>query len=287
MTTNSDETARASALQFEKVRVQYPGRSAFAIDQVSLNARVGEITAVVGPNGSGKSTLVRALLRRVPLQGGSIHVGGTDLRAITPRAFARLAAVVPQREEPMMPVRVVEFVALGRHARRAAFGAMRGADARAVESAIDRVGVQEARNRRTDELSGGEWQRVRIARALAQEAPILILDEPTAFLDIAHEMAVFELLDALAGEGRAVLLVSHQLNLVARFARRIVLLHQGRVAANGTAEDVMRGEILERVYDWPLVVTRDPAVGAPALLPLRSSGIRRGAHVQGSPTDAP
>jgi iron complex transport system ATP-binding protein len=125
--------------------------------------------------------------------------------------------------------------------------------------------------RRTDELSGGEWQRVRLARALAQGGEGLVLDEPTSFLDIAHEMAVFELLSGLARDGQAVLLVSHQLNLVARFAARIVLLHEGRIAAHGTPADVMQKSVLERVYEWPLVVTHDPAVGAPALVPLRSA----------------
>jgi iron complex transport system ATP-binding protein len=110
---------------------------------------------------------------------------------------------------------------------------------------------------------------VRIARALAQDARALVLDEPTTYLDIAHEMSAFELLDALARRGQAILVVSHQLNLVARFAHRVVLLHRGVVAGAGTPADVMRGDVLERVYEWPLVVTRDPAVGAPALLPLR------------------
>lgn len=259
----------APSLRFDAVNVRYPQRTAAALDGVSLLARAGQITAVVGPNGSGKSTLVRALLRRVPLTSGAMFVGERSVADIAPRDFAQLAAVVPQREEPVLPLRVEEFVGLGRHAHRTAFGAMRTADRRAVSNAIERAGVADTASRRTDELSGGEWQRVRIARALAQETSLLVLDEPTAFLDIAHEMAVFELLDALAREGRTVLLVSHQLNLVARFAAHIVLLHTGHVAAAGTVDDVMRGEILERVYDWPLVVTRDPAIGAPALLPLR------------------
>lgn len=259
----------APSLRFDAVNVRYPQRTAAALDCVSLLARAGQITAVVGPNGSGKSTLVRALLRRVPLTSGAMFVGERSVADIAPRDFAQLAAVVPQREEPVLPLRVEEFVGLGRHAHRTAFGAMRTADRRAVSNAIERAGVADTASRRTDELSGGEWQRVRIARALAQETSLLVLDEPTAFLDIAHEMAVFELLDALAREGRTVLLVSHQLNLVARFAAHIVLLHTGHVAAAGTVDDVMRGEILERVYDWPLVVTRDPAIGAPALLPLR------------------
>jgi len=166
-----------------------------------------------------------------------------------------------------VPVR--ELIAFGRHPHRTGFAGWTAADDSAVSRAIELAGVGSLVDRSSDELSGGEWQRVRIARALAQRANALVLDEPTTFLDIAHEMSVFELLAALAGEGIAVLLVSHQLNLVARFAAQIVLLHGGTVAASGTPNDVMRGDVLERVYDWPVVVTRDPAVGAPALVPLR------------------
>jgi len=236
------------------------------------------ITAVVGPNGSGKSTLVRALLRRVPLGSGRVSLADDDVLGVEPRAFARAVAVVPQREEPGVALSVMEFASLGRHAHRGAFGGMSAADAAIVRTALLRAGADDNENRRIDELSGGEWQRVRIARALAQDTRVLVLDEPTTFLDIAHEMAVFELLDALAQEGRTILLVSHQLNLVARFASHIVLLDRGSVAAAGTANEVMRGETLERVYQWPLVVTRDPAVGAPAMLPLRGGGAFHTGH---------
>lgn len=262
------------ALDFERVSVRYAGHALRALDDVSVHALPGRVTAVVGPNGSGKSTLVRTLLRRAPMEQGQIRVGDAPLATFDARALARRIAIVPQREEPVLPLRVEEFVALGRHAHRSAFGGMRHDDRDAVQYALERAGITDAMHRRTDTLSGGEWQRVRIARALAQAAPVLVLDEPTTFLDIAHEMAVFELLDALAQQGQTVLLVSHQLNLVARFAAHIVLLHRGTVAAAGDADAVMRGEILERVYDWPLVVTRDPAVGAPALLPLRGRARR-------------
>lgn len=258
-----------SSLEFREVVVRYPGRLVNALDSVSFNVSPGIITAVVGPNGSGKSTLVRALLRRVVIHQGTVLVGNRTLASYDAREFARTVAVVPQREEPTMPLPVIDFVTLGRHAHRSALGALSIADRAAVQSAMSLAGADETSHRSTDELSGGEWQRVRIARALAQDAQIIVLDEPTAFLDIAHEMAVFELLDALARQGRTVLLISHQLNLVARFASQIVLLHEGRVAATGTAEDVMRGPILEKVYGWPLVITRDPAIGALSLLPLR------------------
>ena len=262
----------APSLSFENVAVQYAGRTTRALDGVSFVAQPGRITAIVGPNGSGKSTLVRALLRLTPLVSGTIRVGNDALPTLTPREMARRVAVVPQREEPTLPMQVDDFVALGRHVHRAAFGALRVEDRRAIDHALARAGMPAAAQRRTDQLSGGEWQRVRIARSLAQDSPVLVLDEPTSFLDIAHEMAVFELLDELARDGRTVLLVSHQLNLVARFASHMVLLHAGQVAAAGSPLDVMQGALLERVYDWPLVITRDPAVGALSLLPLRRRG---------------
>jgi iron complex transport system ATP-binding protein len=262
-------------LAFDQVTVQYHARSTPALCDVSLRAEPGRITAVVGPNGSGKSSLVRTLLRRAPVRVGRVTVDGRDIAALDARELAQRMAIVPQREEPVLPLLVREFVLLGRHPRRGAFGAPSKEDRDQVEQALARAGIADAAERHTDTLSGGEWQRVRIARALAQDTPAVVLDEPTTFLDIAHEMAVFELVDALAREGRTVLLVSHQLNLVARFADHIVLLHEGQVAAAGSADTVMRGEILEHVYDWPLVVTRDPAVGAPALLPLRGRGRAR------------
>ena len=141
-----------------------------------------------------------------------------------------------------------------------------------MDSAISVAGVDPLRDRPVDALSGGEWQRVRLARALAQDADGLIFDEPTAFLDIGHEMAVFELLHDLARAGHAVLVVSHHLNLVARFADRMVLLHHGVVAAAGSPADVMRADVLERVYEWPIVVREDQLVSALALVPLRSTG---------------
>lgn len=261
-------------IRFTDVRLRYPGAATPAVDGVSLEAMVGRITAVVGPNGSGKSTLVRALLGRIPLESGHIELDGFALPVTSRRTVARRMAVVPQREEPVFPISVRDYIALGRHPHGGPFAGRSVEDRAAIASAIARADVGMFVDRPTDALSGGEWQRVRIARALAQGGAALVLDEPTTFLDVAHEMAVFELLDALAREGQAILLVSHQLNLVARFADHIVLLHKGRVAADGAPSDVMRGEILERVYEWPLVVSRDPAVGAPVLVPLRGRGTR-------------
>ncbi|MDQ3998470.1 MAG: ABC transporter ATP-binding protein, partial [Gemmatimonadota bacterium] len=189
---------------------------------------------------------------------------------------ARRVAVVTQREEPGFRLPVTDYVTLGRYPHLGAWRTPGPADRRAVDRAIALADVGELADRAVDTLSGGEWQRVRLARALAQGGDAVVLDEPTTFLDIAHEMGVFELVSRLAREeGLAVLLVSHQLNLVARFADHMVLLHRGNVASAGTPAAVMRAEVLERVYEWPLVVTRDPAVGAPALIPLRRGAAGR------------
>ena len=260
-------------IHFDDVVLGYGARDP-VVRGVRFTAAAGHLTAVVGPNGSGKSTLVRALLGRIAVHGGAVRVDGRPIAGRDRREIARAMAVVPQREEPAFPLAVRDFIALGRFPHGGAFGGHTAADHAAIARAAERAAVEPFLARRTDELSGGEWQRVRIARALAQGARTLVLDEPTTYLDIAHEMAVFELMDALAREGHAVLVVSHQLNLVARFADHIVLLHRGSVAAAGTPADVMRGDVLERVYEWPLVVSRDPAVGAPVLVPLRGRGTR-------------
>ena len=275
MTAGPSSRSAVAALAFDNVQIRYPARPTLAIAGVSLEATYGTVTAISGPNGSGKSTLVRALLRRVPLAAGRILIDGTSLSSVPLRLAARQVAVVPQREELAFPLSVREYVMLGRFPHGRIWGGGSSDDAPAVAAAVARTGIDDLTMRQTDELSGGEWQRVRIARALAQGGRIIVLDEPTTFLDLGHEMAVFELLAGLAASGMAVLLITHQLNLVARFAHTVVLLHRGSVAAVGPPREVMAGATLERVYEWPLVVGQDPAVGAPMLSPLRSRDVPR------------
>ena len=264
-------------IAFQSVTMRYPGATRDALHDVSLEAARGALTAVVGPNGSGKSSLVRALIGRQPLAGGLVRVDGVPVASVARMTMARRVAVVTQREEAVFALPVRDYVALGRYPHIGGWRGLGVADHVAITRAVELTDLGAFMDRRLDALSGGEWQRVRLARAIAQGGDAIVLDEPTTFLDIAHEMLVFELLARLAHrEGLAVLLVSHQLNLVARFADRIVLLHDGRIAASGSAADVMRGPVLERVYDWPLVVARDPAVGAPSLIPLRRRTSARG-----------
>jgi len=253
-------------ITYRDVGVRYASRDRAALQGVSFEATRGRITAVVGPNGSGKSTLVRALLGSVHLETGRIEIDGTHIASLARREIASRVAAVTQREDVVFPLKVREYVQLGRYPRLGLWRSVSAADVAAVRRALDLTGADAFLDRALSQLSGGEWQRVRLARALAQGGDAIVLDEPTTFLDVGHEMHLFELLGRLASEGHAVLLVSHQLNLVARFAAHMVLLHHGRIEAAGTPDDVMQAGVLERVYEWPLVITRDPAVGAPTLI---------------------
>ena len=256
-------------ITFSDVVVRYAGAATNAVDGVTFDVPTGKLTALAGPNGSGKSSIVRALIRRAEVAAGVIAIDGRQVKSLSLSELALSVAVVPQREDATFPLRVNDYVALGRYPHLGLWKSPAPMDESAVREALVQADVAALADRDTDALSGGEWQRVRIARALAQKAPALVLDEPTTFLDVAHEMAVFELLHSLARSGLAVLLVSHQLNLVARFADTIVLLHEGRIATSGSADEVMRADTLESIYGWPVVISRDPAVGAPALVPLR------------------
>ncbi len=254
---------RASGLS-----VSYPRSPKPALDDVSIGLSAGELVAVVGPNGSGKTTLLRALLGTVPLTGGSVELLGRPLRAWGPQAMARTVGVVTQREESLFPLTVAETVSLGRYAHLGPVAAPGDADRRIVAEAMGRADVAPLAARRTDTLSGGEWQRVRIARALAQEPRLLILDEPTASLDIKHEMEVFELARGLAGQGIATLLVTHHLNLAARYADRLILLHEGACVVDGVPAEVLTPQHVTRVFEWPVAITTW-CDGAPQIVPLK------------------
>jgi iron complex transport system ATP-binding protein len=250
------------------VTARYPGAGEAAVEAVSLGLSAGELVAVVGPNGSGKTTLVRALLGVVRLSRGHVVVLGRPLETWRGPELARVVGVVSQREETLFPLTVEQTVTLGRYAHLAPLASPSDRDRAVVEEALARADVIGLRSRRTDTLSGGEWQRVRVARALAQEPRLLVLDEPTASLDVRHEMEVLELVRRLSGQGIATLLVTHHLNLAARYADRVVLLHRGRVVADGPAASVLTGALVARVFDWPVAVIpwRD---GSPQVVPLK------------------
>jgi iron complex transport system ATP-binding protein len=264
---------------------RYPESAHPAVLELSLDILEGATTAVLGPNGSGKSTLLRLLLGILPPSAGTVEFGGTPVARWGRDALAKAVGVVPQGEETVFPISVREMVAMGRYPHLGAWRREGDADRRAVEEAMRRCDVWDLAARPVSTLSGGERQRARVARALAQQAPTLALDEPTQALDVAHEMAIFELLRDLGHGGKTVLLVTHNLNLAARYADRLVLLHRGRVAAEGTPAQVLTRENVERVYGWPVEIVPHPGpgpdTGAPQVVPLAGDQCVRMTHGEG------
>jgi iron complex transport system ATP-binding protein len=256
-----------SGWRAEGITFRYPESDRPALAGVSMEARAGGCTAVLGPNGSGKSTLLRVLLGTAGPHAGTAEFDGRPLAGWTRPELARAVGVVPQEEEGAFPMPVRELVGMGRYPHLGPWRREGAADRRAVEEAMRRCDVAALAERPIARLSGGERQRARIARALAQEPRALALDEPTAALDVAHEMAIWELLRDLGRAGTTVLVVTHNLNLAARYADHLVLLHRGEVAAAGTPAQVLTRDAVERVYGWPVRVVPHPGPGPDAGAP--------------------
>lgn len=255
-------------LEARNVTVRYRRAARAALRDVSCRIEAGRLVAAVGPNGSGKTTLVRALSGLVPLEQGSASVGGREVTAWPRNELARVVGVLPQREEILFPLTVEETVMLGRYARLGPVARTGEADRVSVRAALERCDVVGLAGRTVDSLSGGEWQRVRLARALAQQPRTLMLDEPTASLDVRHEMELFELFRVLVDDGLAALVITHHLNLAARFADHILLLNEGELVAEGAPAEVLTRETLGEVFEWPVAVTRW-LDGSPQIVPLR------------------
>lgn len=262
-----------TAFRVESLTFRYPGAARPAIDGVALEVPRGSFYGVLGPNGSGKSTLLRLLLGALRPGAGTVLYAGRDIHGWNRRDLARHVGVVPQSEELAFPLSVRQLVAMGRYPHLGPWRGQRPVDSRAVRDAMATCDVSGLADRPVSTLSGGERQRARLARALAQEPETLVLDEPTASLDIQHEMSIFRLLRRLA-DRRAVtvLLVTHHINLAARYADRVLLLDAGRAVAEGTVADVFRHDVIEAVYRWPIALTRHPGpgpdAGAPQVVPL-------------------
>lgn len=219
------------------------------LENVSLTMEAGEIVALLGPNGAGKTTLMRAGLGLAPLSGGQALLNGADPRGLSARERALRAAYLPQRPQSIWPISVESLVALGRYAHGAAPERLGAQDAAAVDAALMACGLAHLRARGMDELSGGEKARAHLARALAQHAPLLVLDEPTAGLDPAQALAVADIVRAHAAAGGAVLFSTHDVALAVRAAPRVLLLRQGRVVAEGATAAALTPEALEAAYE--------------------------------------
>jgi iron complex transport system ATP-binding protein len=254
-----------SAIELQGVTVVLGGRP--VVDGIDASVGEGEWLALIGPNGAGKTTLLRAIARLLPFS-GFISLGGRSIRDLARGELARLIAVVPQ--EPSTPpwMTVAEYVLLGRTPHLGALAKEGRRDREAAAQALARLDLLEFRGRRLGTLSGGEKQRAVVARALAQEAKIVLLDEPTAALDIGHQQQAFDLLDALRAEsGLTLVAAMHDLTLAAQYADRMVLLDSGRVAADGTPRDVLTEELIASHYGASIDIV--PVGGRIAVIPRR------------------
>lgn len=254
-------------LRARDLTFRYPHGERDAVGGVSLDVAAGEMVALLGPNGSGKSTLLRLLLGALKPAEGDVSLMDRAIDDWRREDVARAVGVVTQSEELAFPVTVRELVAMGRYPHLGAWRREGTADRAAIGRALERCGVTALAGRSVLELSGGERQRARVARALAQEPRTLLLDEPSASLDIAHEMSLFELLAELRGDGVTIVLVTHNVNVAARYADRLVLLDRGRIAAAGAPAGVLTREIIEPVYHWPVVIRHED--DAPQVVPRR------------------
>lgn len=255
------------ALEAIDLRVGH-GRGRDVLVGLDLAIAPRSVTALVGPNGSGKSTLLHALARVLSMRDGEVRLQGRPLAALGTREIARRLALLPQNATIPAGTTVAELVAQGRHPRAGLLGILGAQDDAAVAGALEVTGMTMWADARADRLSGGQRQRAWIAVALAQQTDLLLLDEPTTFLDVGHQVAVMHLIERLRSEeGKTVVMVLHDLNQAARHADRLVVLHEGRIVADGPPEEVLTVALLHEVFGLDAVVVPDPVTGRPMFVP--------------------
>lgn len=289
--SNERQVSSVEAIAYDASRIAYEIRSVrfrygagssdgagWVLDDVGFQVEAGEVLGIVGPNGSGKTSLLKILANILSPQQGMLRLFDDDLATLTPQDMARLVALVPQDTQQSFPFTVAETVMMGRFAQRrqswwsGGFGWEDESDVAVVAQAMDMVDIAHFAQRLVPDLSGGERQRTVIARALAQSPRVLLLDEPTAFLDLQHQVDICRVIRQLKEErGFTIVLVSHDLNLVSQYCDRILLLNRGRVARLGCPDEVIEPGTLEAVYQCRVLVDRHPDTWLPRVtLPGRS-----------------
>ncbi|MGV4926367.1 ABC transporter ATP-binding protein [Streptomyces sp. BHT-5-2] len=259
--TESRLTARGLTLAYEERTV---------VEDLDLDVPHGQVTVIVGPNACGKSTLLRALGRLLKPKHGSVLLDGKDLDRIPTRTIAQSIGLLPQTPVAPEAITVADLVSRGRQPHQRWWQQWSEEDERAVTGAMERTDVTQLAERAVDELSGGQRQRAWIAMALAQETDLLLLDEPTTYLDISHQVEVLDLVRQLNHErGRTVVAVLHDLNQAARYADHLVAMKAGRIVAQGRPSQVVTADLVRDVFGLDSVVVPDPVTGSPLIVPAR------------------
>ncbi len=269
MTPHTADTGSAPRLTGNALTLAYDRRTIARDLTVAIPDR--SFTVIVGPNACGKSTLLRALARVLRPQAGTVLLDGRQISTLPAKQVARTLGLLPQ--SPIAPdgITVSELVGRGRYPHQGVLrrgGEANGRDEAVVARSLAATGIADLADRLVDELSGGQRQRVWIAVVLAQETPLLLLDEPTTYLDIAHQIEILDLCSRLHEEGRTVVAVLHDLNLAARYATRLILMRNGAILAEGPPERVVSPELVEQAFGLPCRVIDDPETGTPLVIPI-------------------
>ncbi|MGW6022534.1 ABC transporter ATP-binding protein [Streptomyces sp. NPDC055099] len=254
-------------LRAEGLRLAYGNR--LVVDGLDLSVPPGRVTAIVGANACGKSTLLRALARLLAPREGSVHLDGRALHSIPSRELAQRLGILPQSPVAPEGLTVVDLVNRGRSPHQTWWRQWSRSDERAVHEALAATGMTDLADRPVDELSGGQRQRAWIAMAVAQGTPVLLLDEPTTYLDLAHQIDVLDLItDLNRREHRTVVMVLHDLNQACRYADHVVAMKEGRIAAEGPPAEVITADLVRDVFSLRCRITPDPVSGTPLVIPM-------------------
>ncbi len=258
-------------LHAQGITAGYDGR--IVLEHLDAVVPDGSFTVIIGPNACGKSTLLRTLSRLLKPQDGTVVLDGKDIHAYRAKEVARRIGLLPQSSIAPDGITVVDLVSRGRYPHQTMLRQWSAQDEAAVRTALTQTATDELAGRPVDELSGGQRQRVWIAMVLAQDTPIVLLDEPTTFLDISHQLDLLELCTRLNREGRTMVAILHDLNQAARYATNLVVMHRGAIVAQGDPSEVVTAELVERVFRVRSRIIPDPETGSPLVIPLAEGAL--------------